>query len=209
MKIHRTSLTDKIHLLSFETQQELASTFLRFQEYYESPYFKDKIFTLEEFTDWYVKNSPKGIETGEFTYHSDWNGFNIPSRILKPFYEGRFDVLSDSEKALLDLFQNESEDFYIIGVHGQMENPDALLEHEIAHGLFATNPEYKEQVLVALAQYDIESIKKELRSKGGYHEDVLDDEVHAYSLDEENKMGIPEELSQRIRILFDQYYKII
>ena len=29
----------------------------------------------------------------------------------------------------------------------------------------------------------MKEIKKELRSKSGYHEDVLDDEVHAYSLD--------------------------
>lgn len=209
MKIDHTRLTDKINLLSFETQQELTSTFLRFQEHYESPEFKGKIFTLEEFTEWYVKNSPKGIETGKFTYHTDWNGFNIPSYVLKPFYDGQFEELSLSEKTLLDLFTDESEDFYIIGVHGETKNLDALLEHEIAHGLFSTNSEYKEQVLAVLSQFDIESVKKELRSKGGYHEDVLDDEVHAYSLDRENKMGIPQELSESIRMLFTQYYKKI
>lgn len=209
MKIDHKLLLDKIHLLSFETQQELASTFLRFQEHYESPYFKDKIFTLEEFTEWYVNNSQKGIETGEFTYCSDWNGFNIPSRILEPFYMGKFDPLSDAEKSFLDIFKNESGSFYIIGVYLQTKNPDALLEHEIAHGLFSTNPEYKEQVLAVLSQFDIEPVKEKLRSKAGYHEDVLDDEVHAYSLDEENGMGIPAELSQGIRGLFEQYYQNI
>jgi len=56
---------------------------LRFEEYYESPRFKGRIFTFDEYRKWYVKNSPKGKKTGRFTYYSDWSGFNIPSYALK------------------------------------------------------------------------------------------------------------------------------
>ena len=102
MNIDHRLLTPHIHLLSFDTQHDLTSTFLRFQEHYESPRFKGEVFTLDEFQDWYIKNSPNGIETGKFTYHTDWNGFNIPSHILKPFYEGKFDPLSFDEQAILE-----------------------------------------------------------------------------------------------------------
>lgn len=208
MNIDHRLLTPHIYLLSFDTQHDLTSTFLRFQEHYESPRFKGEVFTLDEFQDWYIKNSPNGIKTGEFTYHSDWNGFNIPSHILKPFYEGKFDPLSSDEQAILELFKDHSHVFYVIGVHKESNNPDALLEHEIAHGLFTTNEEYRKEVLEALSQFDIEPIKEELRNKGGYHEDVLVDEVHAYSLGTKLKTPIPLELSQSIRSIFDRYFKV-
>lgn len=205
--MRKSQLTDHIYLLYFETQAELAFAFLRFQEHYESPQFKGKVFTLKEFKDWYISNSSGGRETGAFTYYDDWNGFNIPSRILKPFYEGQFGELSPAEQQMLDLFKDETGDFYIIGVHGQLDDQERLLEHEIAHGLFATNPEYKREVLDVLAQFDIEPIKAELRLKSGYHEDVLDDEVHAYSLDSHLETPIPEELSFKIRSVYNKHYR--
>lgn len=86
MEIDKKKITDKINLLVFENQKELASTFVRFQEHYESPEFAGKTFSLEEFKEWYIKNSEKGRETGEFTYYEDWSGFNIPSYVMRPFY---------------------------------------------------------------------------------------------------------------------------
>ncbi|MEK7106247.1 MAG: ABC transporter ATP-binding protein, partial [Patescibacteria group bacterium] len=68
-----------IYLVEAPTQYALASTFLRFQEHYESPKFRGQFFSLEEFMDWYAE------EYGNFTYYKDWTGFNIPSYILKSF----------------------------------------------------------------------------------------------------------------------------
>jgi len=107
MKIGHKALAKNIHLLTFENQFDITSTLLRFQEHYESPKFKGQFFTLEEFKEWYIKNSPKGIETGEFTYYSDWNGFNIPSYVLRPFYENKFKNLSEAEKNILNIFKNK------------------------------------------------------------------------------------------------------
>ena len=91
--------------ISFSTQHELASTFLRFQEYYESPKFRGKIFSFYEYKKWYTANSPKGKKTGKFTYYKDWGGFNIPSYVLKPFYQGKFNPLSNKEKKFLRAFK--------------------------------------------------------------------------------------------------------
>ena len=68
--ITKHKIADGIYLLRFETQYEVTSTFLRVQEHYESPQFHGRIFTLEQYMDWYV------AENGAFTYFQDWSGFN-------------------------------------------------------------------------------------------------------------------------------------
>jgi len=209
MKIEHTKITDKIHLLTFRNQSDITSTFLRFQEHYESPNFRGKFFSLDEFKQWYIKTSPKGIESGEFTYYSDWNGFNIPSYILKPFYDGKFNPLSEAEEKLLEIFKKEVGIFYIIGIYQGTKKANQLLNHEIAHGLFYTDDNYRADVLQLLSQFDIDTIKEELRSKAGYHEEVLDDEVQAYSIDSVSnlKTPIPEKLSMELKKVYEKYLR--
>ncbi|MFA6422356.1 MAG: ABC transporter ATP-binding protein [Candidatus Buchananbacteria bacterium] len=205
MKIDHKKISDKIHLLTFRTQRDVTSTLLRFQEYYESPNFKGKIFLLKEYKEWYILNSPNSKKTGKFTYYSDWNGFNIPSYVLKPFYKGRFDPLSKSEKMILKIFEDTANPFYIIGIHEETKIGH-LLKHEIAHGLFYTNKKYRDEVLQILKKYNTEKIKEELRSKAGYHEEVLEDEIHAYAIDsiKSLKTPIPKKLSIELRKIFNQ-----
>lgn len=95
IKIVKSRIAKDIYLLRFKTQYELAATFLRVQEHYESPRFHGRIFSLEQFMDWYAKRY------GNFTYYEDWAGFNVPSTALQPFYEGKFDPLSEKEKEFL------------------------------------------------------------------------------------------------------------
>ena len=63
--------------------------------------------------------------------------------------------------------------------------------------------------LAVLSNFDTETIKQELRLKSGYHESVLDDEVHAYSIDSISKLKtvIPQKLSENLRVLFEKYYQ--
>tara|TARA_Y100000310_G_scaffold303854_1_gene342526 strand:+ start:380 stop:817 length:438 start_codon:yes stop_codon:yes gene_type:complete len=98
-------IAENVFYLHFTVQEDMGNTFLRFQEYYESPRFRGVVgFTLEEFIKWYIPNSEDGRETGQFTYPSKWNAYNIPSSTLEPFYEGQFDPLSEKEQWFLDLF---------------------------------------------------------------------------------------------------------
>ena len=175
-------ITKNIFHINFPTREELAKTFLRFQEHYESVEFKGKIFTLEEFKTWYIKNSSKGKETGEFTYYIDWSGFNIPSEVLNPFYESRFNPLSEREQVFLDLFVSKEHPFYIIGTYG--DDNVSTLKHEIAHGLFYTNPKYKAEVLKVLEEIDTQKRTEINRflEKMGYHPQVWQDETHAFIL---------------------------
>lgn len=201
MKIKKTKIKDRIYLLEFENHYEIASTFLRFAEHYESPKFRGKVFSLKEFKKWYSRGKKK------FTYYDDWGAFNIPSYVLEPFFEGKFNPLSKKEKQFLSLFDKNEKDYYIIGIYKSSDKSN--LTHEIAHGLYYTIPEYRKKVLQLLKKYDLSEIKKELKSKDGYHDDVIDDELHAWILtftdDLESKA--PKELKEKLKKLFDEYYK--
>src|SRR3989338_320286 len=106
--------------VNFGTQRELASTFVRFQEFFESPHFRGRVFSMEEFVGWYVANSDNGKATGRFTYFEEFLGFNVPSFALQPFLEGKFDPLSSPEQDLLgSISAKKGEPFYLIGTFGR------------------------------------------------------------------------------------------
>jgi hypothetical protein len=170
-------VAENIYLLKFKDNIEMAKTFLRFQEHYESPKFRNKIFSLKEFKIWYAKKYGKG----KFTYYKDWGGFNIPSYILVPFFEKKFNPLSKREKCLLSAFKNMRHPFYIIGAATYAY----AMRHEIVHGTFYTNVKYAKKVLKLLSGADISDIKYELL-KIGYCKDTLLDEINAYSVDAYN-----------------------
>lgn len=198
-------ILQKIYHLHFKTQRDLASTFLRFQEYYESPKFRKKIFTLKEYKEWYKKNS----KNGKFTYYSDWSGFNIPSYILKQFYNGKFNPLSKKEINFLKLFNKLNGEFYIIGTYGTKR----ALKHEIAHGLFYINKKYKREVLKVLSRVNNEvqnKINKYLSSSGGYHKNSWKDETHAYLLTNTKQLkkeGINKEVLMSFKKELSKIYK--
>lgn len=166
-------IVKSLYHLEYPNNHELASTFLRFQEHYESPEFSGKVFSLEEYKQWYTKVN------GKFSYYEDWVGFNVPGHILKPFYDGKFDPLSLKEDGLLHLFKDKTENFYIIGT--SLENGAEYLKHEIAHGLFYLRPDYKKNVLEVLSRFETTGIREYIKNlNSGYSEAVLDDEANAY-----------------------------
>jgi len=189
----------KIHHLHYKKQRNLTSTFLRFQEYYESPKFEGKIFTLDEYKEWYIK------QKGKFTYYTDWKGFNIPGRILKPFRKGKFNPLTEKEKGILKLFKGKKRKFYIIGTYG---NKKGSIKHETAHALFYLYPMYRVKVLFELGKHNLEATKKKLKKTSGYADDKLEDELRAYLI-EDNKIvkSKHKKLKEKLNVLFETYSK--
>lgn len=173
----KTKIADGIYLVRFPTQYELACTFLRVQEHYESSRFRNRVFTLEDYMDWYAS------EFGAFTYFEDWSGFNVPSSAFEPFKDGQFDPLLKKEAKLLRQFRSTSGPFYVIGVAS-----DSDLKHELAHALFFTRPDYKRAVLATMRDYDISGLEENL-GRMGYHKHVLRDEAHAYLVAPAGSLG--------------------
>jgi hypothetical protein len=195
--ITRQRIAAGVFLLRFETQYELAATFLRVQEHYESRRFRNRVFSLEQYMDWYAK------EFGAFTYYEDWSGFNVPSTALEPFQRGEFDPLSMKEQRLLRLFRDARAPFYVIGIAA-----DADLKHEIAHALYFTRTAYRKAVRAAMREHDTSAMARRL-STMGYHRRVLPDEVHAYLIAPSGKpdtaMRRLAPLQKKLRAIFREH----
>jgi hypothetical protein len=177
-RVIRNRLRDGIYLVRFQTGYELAATFLRIQEHYESKHFSGRVFSLEQYMDWYV------AQFGAFTYYEDWSGFNVPSTALRPFYGGKFDPLLEKEKRLLRMFENTRPPFYVMGVANTASRQDII--HELAHALYFTDRTYRQAVRAAMRGYNTAAIKREL-TRLGYARHVIPDEVHAYLLTPTNR----------------------
>lgn len=172
--------------LKFHSTETMAKTMLRFQEYFESPEFKGKFFSLEEFKSWYMAKSGKST----FTYYNDWAyGFNIPSTVFHPFFKGNFPDLSKDEEAILDFFKHHGHTiFYVIVTSAETES--TTLRHEVAHARFFLNSEYKTAIRKLLENYNLEPVKEFLRKNegGDYDESVLEDEVHAWLMSDSSDL---------------------
>jgi len=165
-------------LFIFPNQFELCSTFFRLQEFYESPISKlrGKYFTFEKAISYYAYDQK---EFPEFTYFSDWNGFNVPGIAIKEFLKKFNGDLTEKELQLLEHIPKKRKKFYFIG---SIVDEEDTLQHEIAHGLYYLNKEYQlkmNKLFKALPQKIKKQIKECLLSEG-YCRKVVKDETHAY-----------------------------
>jgi len=181
VRITKREIIQGLVHLEYPSLYELTRTFLRPQEFYESPEFKGRVFTLQEFKSWYIKNSDNGKKTGRFTYYTDWAGFNLPSTAFVPFWLGQFNPLSQREKNLLRLLEDEKNSrFYVISSSRRADH--SRFVHEVAHGLFYLNPLYRQQALEVVKNMknkDLATLTKKLKELG-YDSSVFDDETQAY-----------------------------
>ena len=201
MRIYKINAA--ITRIDFDTQQILCRHFIRFQEYYESPKFRKKPFTLGEFREWHYK------EYGAYTYEDKWSGFNVPGEVLNVFRMGLFDPLTTEEQNILNKIPYTTYPIYLIGTYGNKQ--DSTLDHEICHGLYYTDPDYKSEVDKLLASQNLKALKKYLESKQGYCEEVLQDECHAYIATSEDilkddKIEYPN-IGEKLRNIKNKYFK--
>ena len=181
-KIHE--IAPNIFAVAIEDDYDLAMTFCRAQEYYESPNpdFRGNQFSIWEFMDWYSRK-----RNGSFTYPSDWGGFNVPFDVLNECYLGLREIESPYDVTMIHIISSIRDRMseglaYVIGV------PDlegSTFIHEVCHGLYYTNHEYKETANKITEDirnnipetYHI--LSNNLKSMG-YTEGVIDDEIQAY-----------------------------
>lgn len=199
-----------IHL-NFSKQTDLTSTLLRFQEYYESPKFRNKHFTIPEFVRWY-----KTTRSGKFSYLKDWSGFNFPSSVVETFWNkwsNKKTNFTVREKQVLLNLPDKSNKFYVIGTYGKTNNKDykLILKHELAHALYYLDENYKKQVLQVLKKVEVKPIHQYLK-KLGYHKSVWMDETNAYILTDqddllESQITISQNVSHQLDKLYTKYYQ--
>ena len=194
----------KVYVVTMDNQYDLAMTFCRFQEYYESPDMHGKRFTFMEFMKYY--SMKWGKPKGSFSYPDDWNGFNIPGNVIRNCLIDNFRQIQKKLDGplswrpneygheydqhmvynILDpiVKRNKGWDFYLIGVHTDesKRTREALISHEVAHGLYFTNLEYQKDMDVLLKQTSrkvLNYMKSKLKEKG-YTKHVMMDEIQAH-----------------------------
>lgn len=166
-----------VHVV-FDTQYELTSTFMRLQEYYESPYdnIRGKYFTTEKYMDTYAKHN------GNFTYYTDWQGFNVPGNIVKQFF-AEFGDLLDKEELLDELILENtdgSEDFYVLGTF--VDGESHVMSHELCHAFWYLDEDFKTASLSLMSEIDVVTRQhtEQYLIGMGYGTNVIEDEMNAY-----------------------------
>ena len=138
----------RIYCAQVDDDYDRAMLFCRYQEFYESPYkkFRNKPFTWME----YMRHYKNVWNKRTFTYPDDWAGYNIPSNVMQ---KANHVFCKDTEydEIMNDIYfycaidsQNKNNgtrcDWYLIGASSK---DSKTMHHEIAHGLYFTNKEYR------------------------------------------------------------------
>jgi hypothetical protein len=177
----------RIFLVTIKDQYDLAMTFCRLQEYYESPFkqVRGKTFNMAEFQRMYAKKFGDGV----FTYPVDWAGFNVPGAVVDEFMSANFEdwgneydftigeihwKITDEHKSY-----NDNNPYYLIGAEPKDKD---TIKHEMCHALYYLDKEYQESVNCIISELN-RSVFAQFRShllNIGYSKQVITDEINAY-----------------------------
>ena len=169
-----------IFAVIIKDKYDRAMTFCRVQEYYESPNtkFTGKDFSMWDYMKWYSTN-----HIG-FSYAGDWSGFNIPFDVLEKCYRNMQKFETPYDEIMYKIYwqiqtMKGNGKAYVIGAD---DIKGWTFEHEVCHGLWYTNTEYKKlskSVLDIIEPNDYVIFRKNLLDMG-YTDKVIDDEIQAY-----------------------------
>ena len=206
---------DHIWAIKSPDRQTRALMFMRPQEYYESAFDEiiGKQFKVSRFVDIYKQHYGKQ----QFTYGTDWSGFNIPSNVLEEcMFNIPEDEINNWDKLMISTINTIKEvegehNYYLLGVD---ELANELLEHEFAHAMYFTLPEYKAEMSKLNDECDpvVKDMMYKCITEYGYADHVLPDEMQAYMStglgSKMEEMSIPDVAiwQQKYREIFDNYY---
>ena len=174
----------RIFALVIKDDRLRARVFMRYQEFYESDSdsFRGKGFKWQDYTKFYKEKTKKDY----FSYHEDWAGYNMPctsieSCIAKIPDLNYYDLIMFS---VVDTIKQQvgSDDYYLIGIDQSNGEDPSLIYHEVAHGLWFSDPIYKAKMTRVINNMD-ERVKNQMLKKiqgYGYGDNVYDDELQAY-----------------------------
>lgn len=183
-----------IFIASFYSSYQLGMSFVRMQEFYESPYkeIRGKYFTLENFMDIYHLY----FNTKSFDYHTRFKGYNFNGFNLLNFirvFRRSEKYFREKERHLINAIfhftdYKKLERQYLIGCLKEDEN---VIEHELSHALYSLDPIYREQskeIVNRMSSEFREKVRNNLK-KSMYSELMFEDEIIAYALKESTELN--------------------
>ncbi len=188
MTLEVEEIADSVFHIIAETQYDVTSTFMRVQEFYESPFpeIRGHFFTHEQYMDMCAhKNDRSGSDEIVFSYFEDWAGFNVPGNIFNKWVtkfskKGLWEKEQDLVDLVYDSLEKKTNKFYVIGTYIDCESK--TIDHELSHAWFYLDPEYKRTMLKLFRKLPVYA-KKQLKrylDSDGYTPEVFDDEIIAY-----------------------------
>ena len=174
----------RIFALVIKDDKLRARVFLRYQEFYESDSdsFRGKGFKWKDYIDFYKEKTKKDY----FSYHEDFAGYNVPCDTIEAcitkipdlnVYDMIMFSVVDTIKKIIG-----SDKYYLIGIDQSNGEDPSLIYHEVAHGLWFSDPIYKAKMTRVINNMD-ERVKNQMLKKiqgYGYGDNVYDDELQAY-----------------------------
>ena len=189
IKYKLNKIQDRIYHCVINDTYDLAMTFCRVQEFYESPFkqIRGKNFKILDFMKLYSQKRGECF----FGYPIDWCGFNIPGPIIEDCYFGK--IIEDSNyydnvieeihfKVISDIGEEHNQTcpkYYLIATEAEDED---TLKHEICHALYYVHDEYKKKANSIVKKLSRECYDKLTLAltELGYTKKVFKDELQAY-----------------------------
>lgn len=174
----------RIFALVIKDDKLRSRVFLRYQEFYESDSdtFRGKGFKWKDYIDFYKEKTKKDY----FSYHEDFAGYNVPCDTLEACMTkipdlNIYDMIMFS---VVDTIHNivGSDKYYLIGIDQSNGEDPSLIYHEVAHGLWFSDPIYKAKMIRVINKMD-PVVKEQMLNKiksYGYGDNVYEDELQAY-----------------------------
>jgi hypothetical protein len=178
IKYKLKEVSKDIYLCTINDSYDLAMTFCRVQEFYESPLeeFRGKKFNMFELMKRYALKNENGV----FCYPVQWAGFNIPGSVVADMFTQGIDDFNVYDNIIYAIHNKiKKKNYYLIA---SKEKDTKTIEHELCHAYYFLDKNYQEamnKLVDGLPDKIFKSLKKTLKNMG-YCEDVLKDEIQAY-----------------------------
>lgn len=172
-----TELAPGLIHLDFLTKIQMNKALMRPQEFAENPKLKGVVASSRRIQRYYKSF----FGNGRWDYHKAILGCNIPGHCFDYLKDGRAKPTA-SEQEVLDLLAPYEGKFYVIASadSDHKANTNDALEHEIAHGTFYLDEEYREVVISEIVSNPHYKKLWNAVKRMGYHDDVVIDEINAY-----------------------------
>jgi hypothetical protein len=174
----------KIFAVVIKDDKLRSRVFLRYQEFYESDSdsFRGKSFKWNDYIKFYKEKTKRDY----FSYHEDFAGYNVPCDTIEAckakipdlnIYDMIMFSVTDTIKKLVG-----DSPYYLIGIDQDNGDDPSLIFHEVAHGLWFSDPDYKNKMTEQINNMD-PKVKDKMIDKikaYGYGDNVYMDELQAY-----------------------------
>lgn len=206
----------QVYHLSFDSSRELAMTFVRYTEFYESKYdhIRECQFTLVQQMSAYCQEHLKNKDAG-WTYCSDWSGFNIPVSVISDVHElgildpNHYDSFMKGIQEMIDC-DTLGMPAYLIGT--ATTAAIETLRHELTHAMYYVDKEYRRYVIRAISSASSGLLFQlgQCLFSANYPSKVHADEINAYIATGEGCLfeNVPERFAKELESLRTELIKL-